>query len=121
MKISDTMKSSIANNWAVYASASLRIYTGSMPASANTAPTGTMLVQVDDQAGYTVNAGVVSWSSLTGTAVATGTAGYAALDDGSGNRIYFTVGTSSAELTVSTTSIKANDVITGSIALTIVP
>ena len=121
MKISDTMKATIAGAWAGSISMSLKVYNGTMPASANTAPTGTLLVQIDDQANYSVNNGAATWSSLSGTAVATGTAKYAALDDGAGNRIYFTVGTASAELIISTTSVKTNDVINGSVVITAVP
>jgi hypothetical protein len=82
---------------AVFANGALDIYTGSRPADADAAPTGTLLVSVSGGADpFAAAASVVAAlesrkqlnSTLSGTAVATGTAGWARLrtsGDGGGS------------------------------------
>ncbi len=107
----------------IFKNACIRIYTGTQPASANNAPSGTLLVTITDN--NTPNAplkfGEASGGTLTkdpnavwsGAAVATGTAGWfrlSPLDDAGATdtvtpRIDGAVGTSGAELNMSSTSI----------------
>lgn len=66
----------------------IKIYTGSQPASANDAPTGTLLVTVNlaDPAFGAASTGVATLAGtpLSGTGVAAGTAGWARLADSAG-------------------------------------
>ena len=86
----------------------LSIYTGSQPAAANDAATGTKLVDIMI---YGFNAPATGSATLdtstpnTGTAVATGTAGWGRIVGGAGERIDGTVGTSSTDFTINSTSI----------------
>ena len=86
----------------------LSIYTGSQPANANDAATGTKLVDITIN-GF--NAPVSGSATLntstpnTGTAVATGTAGWGRIVGGAGERIDGTVGTSGTDFTINSTSI----------------
>ena len=86
----------------------LSIYTGSQPATANDAATGTKLVDITIN-GF--NAPVSGSATLdtstpnTGVAVATGTAGWGRIVGGTGERIDGTVGTSGTDFTINSTSI----------------
>lgn len=90
------------------------VYTGAQPASAGTAPTGTMLVSMD----YVTFAAPVSGTKdlaavVQGTAVASGTAGWARYTDGS-TSVDGSVGAtgSGADFIISSTAITFNDVVT---------
>lgn len=87
----------------------LSIYTGSQPAAANDAATGTKLVDImingfNDPANG--SATLNTSTPNTGTAVATGTAGWGRIVGGSGGGcIDGTVGTSGTDFTINSTSI----------------
>ena len=107
----------------------MRVYSGSAPATADAAETGTILLQITDSAGAftagTATNGLEFDAVVTGklsalttqtwqdAALATGTAGYCRLYDNahitgsstSSIRLQGTVGTSGAELNISSTSL----------------
>ena len=86
----------------------LSIYTGSQPANANDAATGTKLVDITINgfnAPATGSATLDTSTPNTGTAVATGTAGWGRIVGGAGERIDGTVGTSGTDFTINSTSI----------------
>ena len=86
----------------------LSIYTGSQPAAANDAATGTKLVDITIigfNAPANGSATLSTSSPSTGTAVATGTAGWGRIVGGAGVRIDGTVGTSGTDFTINSTSI----------------
>ena len=86
----------------------LSIYTGSQPAAANDAATGTKLVDITIN-GFTSpangSATLDTSTPNTGTAVAAGTAGWGRIVGGAGERIDGTVGTSGTDFTINSTSI----------------
>ena len=96
--------------------AKLRIYSGSAPADANAAVTGTLLVEMTlpsdwlaaASGGTKVLAG--SWSVAATT---TGTAGYFRLLNNAANTTYMqgNVGTSGSDLNLSSTSITSGDTV----------
>ena len=102
----DAMVTALTNAISSY---TLSIYTGSQPAAANDAATGTKLVDIIMSNGF--NAPVNGSATLntttpnTGTAVATGTAGWGRIVGGAGERIDGTVGTSGTDFTINSTSI----------------
>jgi hypothetical protein len=84
------------------------IYSGSIPSTGDTAVTGTLLVTWTGTLSWGASSSGVSTLTVpvaSDTAVANGTAGYARLWDGSGNELYCTVGTSGAEVNLSSLSI----------------
>ena len=86
----------------------LSIYTGSQPATANDAATGTKLVDIminGFNAPATGSATLDTSTPNTGTAVATGTAGWGRIVGGMGECIDGTVGTSGTDFTINSTSI----------------
>lgn len=86
----------------------LSIYTGSQPAAANDAATGTKLVEIminGFNAPANGSATLNTSTPNTGTAVATGTAGWGRIVGGAGERIDGTVGTSGTDFTINSTSI----------------
>lgn len=87
----------------------LSIYTGSQPAAANDAATGTKLVDITINGFNTPpangSATLDTTTPNTGTAVATGTAGWGRIVGGAGERIDGTVGTSGTDFTINSTSI----------------
>lgn len=86
----------------------LSIYTGSQPAAANDAATGTKLVDIminGFNAPANGSATLNTTTPNTGTAVATGTAGWGRIVGGTGERIDGTVGTSGTDFTINSTSI----------------
>jgi len=94
----------------------VKIYTGTQPASADDAASGTLLCTIPISSGMTTaSAGSSSLASApeSGTAVATGTAGYARLISGSYN-IDGSVATSGGDFTINTLSIVSG----GSVSLT---
>ncbi len=96
--------------------ATLRVYTGTQPASAGTAPSGTLLVEIPLQgfnAAASGSATLYTASPVQGTAVASGTAGWARLTDGSRN-IDGSVGTTGTDFIINT----ANVVNGGTVTLT---
>lgn len=89
-------------------SATLSIYTGSQPAAANDAATGTKLVDITINGFNTPATGSATLDTSTpntGVAVATGTAGWGRIVGGTGERIDGTVGTSGTDFTINSTSI----------------
>ena len=86
----------------------LSIYTGSQPATANDAATGTKLVDIminGFNAPASGSATLDTSTPNTGVAVATGTAGWGRIVGGAGERIDGTVGTSGTDFTINSTSI----------------
>ena len=86
----------------------LSIYTGSQPAAANDAATGTKLVDIAINGFNTPATGSATLDTSmpsTGTAVATGTAGWGRIVGGAGQHIDGTVGTSGTDFTINSTSI----------------
>jgi len=92
----------------------LYVRTGTQPASANTAATGTLLVQMDTLYFTTPTARSKSLTAtVPGTAVAAGTAGWGRYSDGTIN-VDGSVGIagSGADFIISSTAIAINDVVT---------
>ena len=88
--------------------ATLSIYTGSQPAAANDAATGTKLVDITINGFNTPANGSATLDTSTpntGTAVAAGTAGWGRIVGWGGQRIDGTVGTSGTDFTINSTSI----------------
>ena len=88
----------------------VKIYTGSQPASADTAATGTLLITwtLSDPAFGAAASGTATAASMpkNANAVASGTAGYARIEDSNGNSIADAdVGTTGTPVTVSSTTI----------------
>lgn len=85
--------------------------TGTQPANADTAASGTLLVTftLADPAFDPASGGVKNLDAdpdLTATAVATGTAGWARMKDSAGNTVSdFSIGTASADIIINSTSI----------------
>lgn len=88
----------------------LKVYTGSKPATVATGVTGTLLATftLADPSAAAAAAGVATWDfspTITATVAATGTAGYFRVADSSGTAVLDgTVGTSSADLIFSSVS-----------------
>lgn len=98
----------------ILGAATLNVYTGSQPASANNAPTGTLLISFDvASVGYNTasNGSATMADSVQATAVASGTAGWARFSDGI-CVVDGTVGTSGTDFIISTTSITNGGVVT---------
>lgn len=112
IRINDTLRNAMTA--CVNDSGTLYIRTGAQPASANSAASGTLLVQMD---GLTFTAPTTGSKSLSatvpGTAVAAGTAGWGRYSDGTIN-VDGTVGItgSGADFIISSTAIAINDVVT---------
>ena len=101
----DAMVTTLTNAISGY---TLSIYTGSQPAAANDAATGTKLVDITINGFNTPVNGSATLDTLTpntGTAVATGTAGWGRIVGNGGERIDGTVGTSGTDFTINSTSI----------------
>lgn len=101
----DAMVTTLTNAISGY---TLSIYTGSQPAAANDAATGTKLVDIminGFNAPANGSATLNTSTPNTGTAVATGTAGWGRIVGGAGERIDGTVGTSGTDFTINSTSI----------------
>lgn len=98
--------------------ATLKVYTGSQPATADTTASGTLLVTftMADPCFETAASGAMDFDAapdLTATAAASGTAGWARLADSDGNTVLDgSVGTSGADFTISSASIVAGQTIT---------
>lgn len=104
----NAMVACVADGWTLY------VRTGTQPASAETAATGTLLVQMDSLYFTTPTAGAKSLTpAVPGTAVAAGTAGWARYSDGSSN-LDGSVGIagSGADFIISSTAIVVSDVVT---------
>lgn len=91
--------------------ATLKIYSGSQPATPATSPTGTLLatVTLNDPAFGSASSGVATLSvspAVTGTGVADNTAGWFRAADSDGNAVFDgACGTSGAELNLATLTI----------------
>jgi hypothetical protein len=96
--------------------ATLEIYTGSQPADADTAASGSLLVTLtlNDPAG-TQSGGVITIDvspAISATAVDTGAAGWARLKDSDGDTVLDgSVGTSSADFIIDSTSITSGQTV----------
>jgi len=94
------------------------IYSGTIPATGDTSPTGTKLVSWTGTLAWTAGSAGSGIQNISGTpissdtAVATGTAGYARIWDGTTSSIYCTVGTSGAEVNLSTLTITSGGIVT---------
>lgn len=119
LKYAVLLKNAKLNAISTYAGASakLRIYSGTKPATADAAITGTMLVELVCNA--TAFAGAASGGVLTasaisnGTAAASGTASHYRLFQTNGTTAVLdgTVGTSASDLIVDNTSINSGQVV----------
>ena len=101
----DVMVTALTNAIGGY---TLSIYTGSQPATADGAATGTKLVDITINGFNTPATGSATLDTSTpntGVAVATGTAGWGRIVGGAGERIDGTVGTSGTDFTINSTSI----------------
>ena len=101
----DAMVTALTNAIGGY---TLSIYTGSQPATANDAATGTKLVDITINGFNAPASGSATLDTSTpntGVAVATGTAGWGRIVGGAGERIDGTVGTSGTDFTINSTSI----------------
>ena len=101
----DVMVTALTNAIGGY---TLSIYTGSQPATADGAATGTKLVDITINGFNTPATGSATLNTTspnTGVAVATGTAGWGRIVGGAGERIDGTVGTSGTDFTINSTSI----------------
>lgn len=95
-------------------SATLSIYTGSQPATANNAASGTNLVDISITSFNAASSGTATLNTSSpnvGTAVATGTAGWGRITHSSGV-IDGTVGTSGTDFTINSTSITSGSTVT---------
>lgn len=96
----------------------IKVYTGSQPATADTAETGTLLATftLTDPAFSAASGGVKDLDAdpdLSTTAVATGTAGWARCEDSTGANVFDgAVATSGAEFIINTTSITSGQTVT---------
>lgn len=98
--------------------ATIKIYSGTAPTNADTSPAGTLLVTLTI-AGVlgTASAGVLTLGAITsGTAVATGTAGYARVATSGGTALFdlSSISTSGADLNMNSTAITSG----GTVAIT---
>jgi hypothetical protein len=95
-----------------------RLYTGTQPASADTAPSGTLLASfvLEDPAFASATAGSIVLDAdpdINATAVASGTAGYLRFVDSTGVAVFDgSVGTSGTDFIVNTTSIVSGQTVT---------
>ena len=108
----DVMVTALTNTIGGY---TLSIYTGSQPATANDAATGTKLVDImiiGFNAPVSGSATLNTSTPNTGTAVATGTAGWGRIVGSAGERIDGTVGTSGTDFTINSTSITNGTTVT---------
>lgn len=91
--------------------ATIKVYTGPQPATADTAETGTLLATftLADPAFSAAAGGVKDLDAdpdLTATAVADGTAGWARCEDSDGNNVFDgSVGTASTDFIINSTAI----------------
>jgi hypothetical protein len=97
-------------------SAIIRIYDGTQPANANTAiSTQTLLVSLTISGAFgTDSNGTLTFSTInSGTAVASGTAGFFRIVKSDGTTVVMdgSIGTSSADLVLNTTTIATNDTV----------
>lgn len=96
--------------------ATIKVYSGSQPATADTTATGTLLVTLTcaDPAWGASSAGVKTLAGvpLSATAAATGTAGWARMQDSTGASVFDgSVGTSSADFIINSTSITSGQTV----------
>jgi hypothetical protein len=115
IRLSTTMRNAIADAIAgMMGYATLKIYTGTQPASGDTAATGTLLVDIT-LAGFNPSAsGSATLNTsmpVQGTAVASGTTGWARLTDGT-NNFDGSVGTSATDFIINTTAITTGGTVT---------
>lgn len=94
----------------------IRIYDGTQPANANTAiSTQTLLVSLTISGAFgTDSNGTLTFSTInSGTAVASGTAGFFRIVKSDGTTVVMdgSIGTSSADLVLNTTTIATNDTV----------
>ena len=97
------------------AGATLSVYTGTQPANANTAATGTKLVDITINgfnASATGSATLDKSSPNVGDAVATGTAVWGRITGTSTGAIDGTVGTSGTDFTINSTAITSGATVT---------
>lgn len=100
--------------------ATIKIYTGSQPATADTAASGTLLVTFTcaDPAWSAASGGVKTLDAdpdLSAAAVATGTAGYARMADSTGTTVFdgsVTATGGGGDFTMNTTSITSGQTVT---------
>lgn len=100
------------------------IYSGSIPATGATAPTGTLLVSFPATlawGGTTSGVNTLTVPLTSSAAAATGTAGYARIWDGGSVSMYCTVGTSGTEVVLSSLSIVSGNTVNITAATITVP
>lgn len=116
LKLPDAFRETRANTWVtkIGSAALLRIYSGSQPADADTAASGTLLAELTCASPFSAAAtseGVVTASAITQDSSAnnSGTAGYFRLVKSDGTTVVCdgSVGTSGCDLNIITTTIVA--------------
>lgn len=115
IRLNTAMRNTIADSIAsIIGYATLKVYTGTQPATGDTAATGTLLVEITLQGFNAAASGQVTLSTASpvqGTAVASGTAGWARLTDGM-NNFDGSVGTSGTDFIINTTAITLGGTVT---------
>lgn len=119
MKQNTSLRTTLADAFAdLFDGGTLKIYSGSQPASANDAASGTLLATINlpTPAFGAAAAGVVAKSGTwSATAVGTATAGWARLSNAAGTKsIDITVGTGSEELVLDDAAIVTGGVVVAS-------
>ena len=115
IRLNTAMRNAIADSiTSLMGYATLKVYTGTQPATGETAASGTLLVEITLQgfnAAASGQATLYTGSPVQGTAVASGTAGWARLTDGSKN-FDGSVGTSATDFIINTTAITIGGTVT---------
>ena len=106
--VANSMAAALAT--AIGAGASIRIYSGTKPATPETAATGTLLATVTISGSFTASGGSITAADPASvTPAASGTAGYfRVLTSGSTAILDGTVGTSGADMNLSSTAISTS-------------
>lgn len=114
-KLNTAFQNVIADYIATYiGGGQLDVYSGSQPATANSTPTGTLLVTISTGSWNASSGGTATvLAASNGVAVASGTAGWGRISDaGLSAQADGTVGTSGANFTLNTVSIVSGNTIT---------
>ncbi len=115
IRLNTAMRNAIADSiTSLMGYTTLKIYTGTQPATGDTAASGTLLVEITLQgfnAAASGQATLYTGNPVQGTALASGTAGWARLTDGMKN-FDGSVGTSGTDFIINTTAITLGGTVT---------
>lgn len=116
LKLGTTMRNLMADAMgAELAGATMSVYTGSQPADPQATATGTKLVDIAITSFDMAASGLAALNTASpndGTAVATGTAGWARIITAASRRIDGTVGTTGTDFIINTASITSGGTVT---------